>query len=287
MQRSRKDTYDMDPDTASMYDDQWAYGKAGKMKGGNPMAGITGKVPLPTPEVQMGNPESAPGNLMQSYRGRRDTFDMDPDTASMYDDGWVYGKPGKFKGGNPMAGITGKVPLPTPEVALGNPDSAPGNLMQSYRGRKDTYDMDPDTASMYDDQWVYGKAGKFKSGNPMAGITGKVPLPTPEVAMGNPESAPGNLMQAYRGRKDTYDMDPDTASMYDDQWAYGKAGKMKGGNPMAGITGKVPLPTPEVQMGNPESAPGNLMQWPSVARCADGKTSTDFEACDHMNNQEM
>jgi hypothetical protein len=28
-------------------------------------------------------------------------------------------------------------------------------------------------------------------------------------------------------------------------------------------------------------------QWPSVARCADGKTSTDFEACDHMNNQEM
>jgi hypothetical protein len=114
---------------------------------------------------------------MQSYRGRRDTFDMDPDTASMYDDGWVYGKPGKFKGGNPMAGITGKVPLPTPEVALGNPDSAPGNLMQSYRGRKDTYDMDPDTASMYDDQWVYGKAGKFKSGNPMAGITGKVPLP--------------------------------------------------------------------------------------------------------------
>jgi hypothetical protein len=25
-------------------------------------------------------------------------------------------------------------------------------------------------------------------------------------------------------------------------------------------------------------------EWPSVARCADGKTSTDFEACDHMNN---
>ena len=69
---------------------------------------------------------------------------MDPDTASMYDDGWAYSKPGKFKGGNPMAGITGKVPLPTPEAQMGNPDSSPetavGKLMQIHRNRKDTYD---------------------------------------------------------------------------------------------------------------------------------------------------
>jgi tellurite resistance-related uncharacterized protein len=212
----------------------------------------------------------------------------------MYDDGWVYSKPGKFKGGDPMAGITGKVPLPTKDAPMANPENAPGNLMQTYRERKDTYDFDPDTASMYDDGWVYSKPGKFKGGDPMAGITGKVPLPTKDAPMANPENAPGNLMQKYRNRKDTYDFDPDTASMYDDGWVYSKPGKFKGGDPMAGITGKVPLPTKDAPMANPENAPGNLLQtaeeivsaWPSVARCADGKTSTDFEACDHMNNQE-
>jgi hypothetical protein len=29
-------------------------------------------------------------------RSRKDTYDFDPDTASMYDDGWVYSKPGKY-----------------------------------------------------------------------------------------------------------------------------------------------------------------------------------------------
>ena len=84
--------------------------------------------------------------------------------------------------------------------------------------------------------------------------------------------------------------------MYDDGWAYSKPGKFKGGNPMAGITGKVPLPTPEAKMGDAESSPetaaatpaGKLIQtsWPSVARCADGKTGTDFEACDDLNKAE-
>jgi len=33
---------------------------------------------------------------------------MDPDTASMYDDGWVYSKPGKFRQGDAMSGISRK-----------------------------------------------------------------------------------------------------------------------------------------------------------------------------------
>lgn len=34
--------------------------------------------------------------LAQSDREKKDTFDNDHDTASMYDDGWVYSQPGKF-----------------------------------------------------------------------------------------------------------------------------------------------------------------------------------------------
>ena len=36
---------------------------------------------------------------------------------------------------------------------------------------------------------------------------------------------------------------------------------------------------------NQSSAVKLSNQWPSVARCKEGQTSTDFEACDHNNNQ--
>jgi hypothetical protein len=48
------------------------------------------------------------GSLSQRFNVRKDTFDNDPDTASMYDDGWVYSHPGKFQRGDPMAGISHK-----------------------------------------------------------------------------------------------------------------------------------------------------------------------------------
>ena len=42
-----------------------------------------------------------------AQRDRKDTFDNDHDTASMYDDGWVYSQPGKFTKG-PI--VVGKFP---------------------------------------------------------------------------------------------------------------------------------------------------------------------------------
>ena len=114
-------------------------------------------------------PASQHKQLIQ--RNRRDTFDSDPDTSSMYDDGWVYSKPGKFKGTAPSPAAPGKKPAEVKEVPMSAPNPAAPALYQ--RSKKDSYDMDPDTASMYDDGWVYSKPGKFRQGDAMSGISRK------------------------------------------------------------------------------------------------------------------
>jgi hypothetical protein len=165
-------------------------------------------------------------------------------------------------------------------------------LTQRSNVRKDTFDNDPDTASMYDDGWVYSKPGKFQRGDPMAGISHKM---NAEWKDEKPfyMVPKDTLTQRSNVRKDTFDNDPDTAGMYDDGWVYSKPGKFQRGDPMAGISHKmnaewkdekpfymVPADTLAQEEASVQES------WPSVARCADGKTSTDFEACDHNNNQE-
>merc|ERR1711934_537664 len=93
-------------------------------------------------------------SLAQSMKEKKDTFDNDQDTASMYDDGWVYSKPGKFSKG-PI--IVGKFPPgggKQVETVL-RPDqqslSHAGHHKSHHhhKDKRDTFDNDQDTASMY------------------------------------------------------------------------------------------------------------------------------------------
>ena len=111
-------------------------------------------------------------SLAQQHRNKKDTFDNDQDTASMYDDGWVYSQPGKFKKG-PV--IVGKFPPgggKQVETVL-RPDqqslSHQGHHKHHHRNKRDTFDNDQDTASMYDDGWVYSQPGKFTKGPVVVG----------------------------------------------------------------------------------------------------------------------
>jgi hypothetical protein len=65
-----------------------------------------------------------------------------------------------------------------------------GNVSAESLNRKDTYDKDPDTVSMYDDLHTYQKVGTA----------------------------------AFAQKSDTYDKDSDTVSMYDDLHTYAKPG---------------------------------------------------------------
>ena len=92
--------------------------------------------------AQAAKKDAAPAEAL-SQRYRQDTFDHDKDTASMYDDQWVYSNPGK----NKMA-----IAVPAPVEAL--------------HQRKDTFDGDSGSASMYDDGHVYSEAGQFRPSPP-------------------------------------------------------------------------------------------------------------------------
>jgi len=89
-----------------MYDDGWVYSKAGKFQAPQATQNAPGKLPAKVEETPM--PVAPPPALLQRSNIRRDTFDNDPDTASMYDDGWVYSTPGKFRKGDTMRGISRK-----------------------------------------------------------------------------------------------------------------------------------------------------------------------------------
>ena len=143
-QKFKRDSYDKDPDTVSMYDDLHTYGQPG-----------WAKFPKEAPKKEAPKKE-APKKLMQV--NRRDTYDRDPDTVSMYDDLHTYVKPGSG----------------------------------AFAQKSDTYDRDPDTVSMYDDLHTYVK--------------------------------PGSGAFAQKPKRDTFDKDPDTVSMYDDLHTYGERG---------------------------------------------------------------
>jgi len=156
-----RDTFDFDPDTTSMYDDQHAYTKPGtftpdgapKTHGDKPEKNTS---PIPVPI----------DGLVQKTLKARDTFDKDPTTASMYDDGHVYtdhaGSLGwKFAGG------------PAAEYAAATGFN-PHNLVQTgtsvQKKSSDTFDKDdknqaePADACVYDDQHAYAaKPGSLKN----------------------------------------------------------------------------------------------------------------------------
>jgi len=176
------DTFDHDPDTTSMYDDQHVYSAPGGF------------------QAPVGD---AKKSLTQTRHRVRDTYDHDPTTTSMYDDGWKYSDAGalnwKFAGGPKAeydAAVTSKKPAPP---------------VESLAQRKDSYDHDPTTASMYDDAdkiKTYSAAGALNwkfAGGPKAEYDAW-------VASQPKKEAPKELAQ----RKDSYDHDPTTASMYDD-----------------------------------------------------------------------
>jgi hypothetical protein len=131
-----------------MYDDQWWYSNPGKQK-----------APAPA--------QPAPVEALHQ-RFKRDSFDYDPTTASMYDDAdkqKTYSAAGalnwKFAGG-PKAEYDA--------AKASSKDGAPKEALSQHRRHKksghhahhrhhrnsggrgaDTFDNDPDTTSMYDD----------------------------------------------------------------------------------------------------------------------------------------
>jgi len=165
--------------------------------------------------------------LMQ--KSAKDSYDHDPTTTSMYDDGHVYtDKPGnvnwKFAGG-PKAELDASIAAKKAKAAA--PAAAAPALVQ--KSGKDSFDADGSTASMYDDQHVYSKPGQFTGG--AAKLSGKPEDPTKDAAApGNPEAA-----LSQKKSKDTFDvddkqhaLDPQDSSMYDDQHTYtAKPGSLK------------------------------------------------------------
>jgi len=165
--RNRRDTFDQDPTSTSMYDDGHVYtDKAGSLKNEPVKVEKKEAAPEAKKEAAPAKKEAAPpakalmhkkhhhkharkGQAAGSFA--QDTYDQDPDTTSMYDDGHVYtDDAGKIKwvfAGGPAAEYakaTGYNPYTMVQV-----------------GKSDSYDMDPDTASMYDDGHVYSKPGQY------------------------------------------------------------------------------------------------------------------------------
>jgi hypothetical protein len=105
-----------------MYDDQHVYSKPGKFESPEEEKEAAKKEAA----LKTGAPEAVTEeSLSQHYRGKGDTFDNDPDTASMYDDGWVYSHPGKFTAGDKMAGITKSGPPKVKDTEMAaNPASS-------------------------------------------------------------------------------------------------------------------------------------------------------------------
>jgi hypothetical protein len=207
----RRDTFDSDPTSTSMYDDGHIYtDKPGSLKN-------------PAPAVEK-TEEKAPESKTllhkkhHHHKHGRDTFDSDPTSTSMYDDGHIYtDKPGSFK--NP-APVEEKKEEKAPESK---------SLMHKkhhhhkHGGRRDTYDHDPDTASMYDDQHAYSKPGAFVP-SPGAAVNTKGKLPETDTS---PIPVPALSQHTLRSR-DSYDKDPTTTSMYDDGHVYtDHAGSLK------------------------------------------------------------
>jgi hypothetical protein len=108
----------------------------------------------------------------------------------MYDDGYVYtDKPGnvnwKFAGG-PKAELDAAIAAKTAKPAL----AQHRHHHHRHGGNKgaDTFDHDPDTTSMYDDQHVYSAPGAFKA-SANAAPKGKAGAEKDTAPASNPEAA--------------------------------------------------------------------------------------------------
>ena len=121
---------------------------------------------------------------------RRDSFDADPTTASMYDDGdkvKTYNQKGlgslnwKFAGGPKAEYDAAKAANKKPEPTE--------TLIQ--RNVKDSFDGDSGSSSMYDDGHVYSEAGQFR----------------PSPASTNSKKKVEELSQVSKKSHDTFDMD--------------------------------------------------------------------------------
>jgi len=209
--RNAADTFDHDPFTAGMYDDQWTYSKPGRI----PLSDKEKKEQASEDKLK-GGPAPVEG-LAQHRRNKRDSYDHDPTTASMYDDGHKYSAPGelnwKFAGG-PKAEYDAahpKVEAPKEALSQYRRHNKKGHHAHHRHHRNgnnkgaDTFDHDPDTTSMYDDQHVYSAPGGF------------------QAPVGD---AKKSLTQTRHRVRDTYDHDPTTTSMYDDGWKYSDAGAL-------------------------------------------------------------
>jgi hypothetical protein len=216
VQHRKRDSIDADPTTASMYDDgdkQKTYSAPGKLNwkfAGGPKA-----------EYDASNTaKDAPVEVLTQHRHHhhhqgQDSFDADPTTASMYDDGdkqKTYSAAGKLNwkfAGGPKAeydAAVGGKKADAPVESLHQRSHHRRNQKQKHhrhhrnngKSGADTFDNDPDTTSMYDDQHVYSNAGGFKASAPVA------------------SAAPPALMQHRLRTRDSFDHDPTTTSMYDD-----------------------------------------------------------------------
>jgi len=223
----KRDTFDNDQDTAGMYDDGWVYSQPGKFSKG-PI--VVGKFPPgggKQVETVMNPAQQSLSHAKKHHhhhRNKRDSFDNDQDTSSMYDDGWVYSQPGKFSKGPIVVGKSPPGGGKQVETVL-NP--AQQSLRQIARSRRDSYDHDPTTSSMYDDGHQYSAPGALNwkfAGGPKAEYDA--------AKASKPEAGPVEVLtqhkhhhKHHRNAVDSFDHDGDTSSMYDDQHVYSKPGK--------------------------------------------------------------
>lgn len=107
-----------------------------------------------------GKKAAAPVEVL-SQKYKKDTFDGDSGSTSMYDDGHVYSEAGDFRPSPPSENKKKK-----------DPDA----LVQVRRG--DTFDGDSGTASMYDDGHVYSEAGQFRPSPPSQNKNKKILKPS-------------------------------------------------------------------------------------------------------------
>ena len=212
--RAKKDTFDNDQDTAGMYDDGWVYSQPGKYQKGPITVGKT--PPGGGEQVVTTIRENTPNGLQQIRRSQRDSFDADPTTASMYDDGdkvKTYNQKGlgslnwKFAGG-PKAEYDAAKAAKTEKKEATETLAQHHHHHKHHRNTKDSFDADGATASMYDDQHVYSEPGQNWSLTPKE----KKAKAAADALMA-PAPVEGLVQHIKR---DSFDADPTTASMFDD-----------------------------------------------------------------------
>jgi hypothetical protein len=136
-----------------MYDDQHVYSKPGGAQTPEEKKAVAKAEAV----AAAGSPEGAPA-LVQHRHRTRDTYDHDPTTTGMYDDGHVYtDRAGsltwKFAGG-PKAEYDAATAAKNPSLVQ--------HKHHHHKSARDTYDHDPTTTGMYDDGRVYtDKAGSL------------------------------------------------------------------------------------------------------------------------------